>query len=143
MAGKFDIIHSSDILPHPQLRRNANWYFVIITLAKGLAWQRRNIMGGGIPIFKIFGITIRLHYSWFIIFALITWQLISNFPDANLSTGVRVGVGLLASLLLFGSLIAHEVMHSVVAQKSGIPVHSITLFIFGGVSEITKEPEKP
>ena len=100
-------------------------------------------MGGGIPIFKIFGITIRLHYSWFIIFALITWQLVTNFPPGNLSTAARIGVGLIASVLLFGSLIAHEVMHSVVAQASGIPVHSITLFIFGGVSQITKEPEKP
>jgi Zn-dependent protease len=100
-------------------------------------------MGGGIPVFKIFGITIRLHYSWFIIFALITWQLVSNFPDDNLSTAARIGISLVASILLFGSLIAHEVMHSVVAQKSGIPVHSITLFIFGGVSQITKEPEKP
>ena len=100
-------------------------------------------MGGGIPIFKIFGITIKLHFSWFIIFALITWQLVTNFPDGNLSTGARVVVGLVASLLLFGSLIAHEVMHSVVAIKSGIPVHAITLFIFGGVSQITKEPEKP
>lgn len=118
-------------------------HFVIITLIYGLAWQRRNSMGGGIPVFKIFGITIRLHYSWFIIFALITWQLVTNFPGGNLSTAARIGVGLAASVLLFGSLIAHEVMHSVVAQASGIPVHSITLFIFGGVSQITKEPEKP
>jgi len=100
-------------------------------------------MGGGIPVFKIFGITIRLHYSWFIVFVVSTWILVNNFPDDNLSTAARIGVSLAASLLLFASLLAHEVMHSVVAQKSGIPVHSITLFIFGGVSQITKEPEKP
>lgn len=103
-------------------------------------------MGGGIPIFKIFGITIRLHYSWFIIFGLITWSLVMTpqiFTNQPLNMTTRLAVGIASSLLLFGSLIAHEVMHSVVAQSTGIPVKSITLFIFGGVSEISKEPQKP
>ncbi len=55
----------------------------------------------------------------------------------------RITAGLLTSLLLFASLMAHELMHSVVAQAAGIPVKSIVLFVFGGVSEITKEPQKP
>lgn len=103
-------------------------------------------MGGGIPVFKIFGITIRLHYSWFIIFGILTWSLVSTpqlFTPQPLSLPARLIGGIVASLLLFASLVAHEVMHSVVAQSTGIPVKAITLFIFGGVSEITQEPKKP
>ena len=74
---------------------------------------------------------------------MITWQLVTNFPGGDFNLTARIAAGLVASLLLFGSLIAHEVMHSLVAQASGIPVHSITLFIFGGVSQITREPQKP
>ena len=104
------------------------------------------MLGGGIPIGKIFGIAIRLNYSWFIIFALVTWALTVNYfpsihPPWNLAT--RLTAGLLTSLLLFGSLLVHELMHSVVAQAAGIPVRSVTLFIFGGVAQISKEPQKP
>ncbi len=103
-------------------------------------------MRGGIPIGKLFGIDLRLNYSWFIVFAVVTYLLAhdyfpSLYPTWNPAT--RIVAGLVASLLLFVSLMAHELMHSVVAQKAGIPVKSITLFVFGGVSEITKEPEKP
>lgn len=103
-------------------------------------------MRGGIPIGKLFGIALRLNYSWFIVFGLVTWSLAfdyfpSMYPTWDLAT--RLIAGLLTSLLLFGSLMAHELMHSVVAQAAGIPVRSITLFVFGGVSEITKEPQNP
>lgn len=97
----------------------------------------------GIPIGRIFGIPIRLHYSWFIIFALVTWALATSyFPTAypHWSTATSIAVGFITSLLFFVSVLAHELMHSVVAQRSGIPVKSITLFIFGGVSQITAEP---
>ncbi|MDO8715683.1 MAG: site-2 protease family protein [Dehalococcoidales bacterium] len=103
-------------------------------------------MRGGIPIGKLFGIALRLNYSWFIVFGLVTWSLAFDyFPSmySSWSPATRITAGLLTSLLLFASLMAHELMHSVVAQKAGIPVKSITLFVFGGVSEITKEPEKP
>lgn len=100
------------------------------------------MLRGGIPIGKVFGIALRLHYSWFIVFALVTWLLAANyFPSMNLAA--RLTAGLLTSLLLFSSLMLHELMHSVVAQATGIPVKSITLFIFGGVAQITKEPQKP
>ena len=103
-------------------------------------------MRGGIPIGKLFGIALRLNYSWFIVFGLVTWSLAFDyFPSmySNWSPATRLTAGLLTSLLLFASLMAHELMHSVVAQAAGIPVKSITLFVFGGVSEITKEPQKP
>ena len=98
----------------------------------------------GIPIGRLFGIDIRLHYSWFLIFALVTWGLSINFPAdyPHWSTFQTVIASLITSLLFFISLLAHELMHSVVAQRSGIPVKSITLFVFGGVSQITREPDQ-
>jgi Zn-dependent protease/CBS domain-containing protein len=104
------------------------------------------MLRSGIPVGRIFGISIRLHYSWFFIFALVTWALAgiyfpSAYPSWTLST--RIIAGIITSLLFFGSVLAHELMHSVVSQRQGIPVRSITLFIFGGVSQITEEPKKP
>jgi len=104
------------------------------------------MLRGGIPLGKIFGISIRLNYTWFIVFALVTWSLSTDyfplaFPDWNWSTSLIAGI--VTSLLFFGSVLAHELMHSIVAQRLGIPVRSITLFILGGVSEITEEPKRP
>jgi Zn-dependent protease len=102
---------------------------------------------GGIPIGKAFGIQLRLHYSWFLIFALVTWLLASGYFTAaaypTWSSSARIGAGLITSILFFGSVLVHELMHSIVSQRQGIPVKSITLFIFGGVSEITSEPKQP
>ena len=100
---------------------------------------------GGIPIGKAFGISLRLHYSWFIIFALITWALTASyFPAAypSWSLTTKIAAGIITSLLFFGSVLAHELMHSIVAQHQGLPVQSITLFIFGGVSQIAGEPKR-
>jgi Zn-dependent protease/predicted transcriptional regulator len=102
------------------------------------------VIRGGIPIGKAFGISLRLHYSWFIIFALITWALTASyFPSVYpaWSLGTRIAAGIITSLLFFGSVLAHELMHSIVAQHQGLPVQSITLFIFGGVSQIAREPK--
>ncbi len=101
---------------------------------------------GGIPIGRLFGISLRLHYSWFVIFVLVTWGLAAGyfpevFPDWNLFTSIAAGI--IASLLFFASVLAHELMHAVISQKDGIPVHSITLFIFGGVAQISEEPKRP
>lgn len=91
---------------------------------------------------KFFGIPIRLHYSWFLIFTLITAALVANFPGAY-PLWQRIIFGLATSLLFFLSIIAHELAHSLVAIRNGIPVKGITLFIFGGVAQITKEATRP
>jgi Zn-dependent protease/CBS domain-containing protein len=99
----------------------------------------------GIPIGRIFGISVRLHYSWFIIFALVIWSLAADyFPAVYPQWGISVAIaaGVITSLLFFASLLAHELMHSLVAQRHGIPVKSITLFLFGGVSQISEEPRE-
>jgi Zn-dependent protease/predicted transcriptional regulator len=105
-----------------------------------------SILRGGISIGKLFGIALKLHVSWFIIFALVTWALTASyFPAAypNWGLGTKIAAGILTSLLFFGSVLAHELMHSIVSQHQGIPVKSITLFIFGGVSQISGEPKQP
>ena len=104
------------------------------------------MLRGGIPLGRLFGISLRLNYTWFIVFALVTWSLTANyfpevFPEWSVTTSLAAG--LVTSLLFFSSVLAHEMMHSVVAQKLGIPIHSITLFIFGGVSQMSEEPKTP
>jgi Zn-dependent protease/predicted transcriptional regulator len=99
---------------------------------------------GGIPIGKAFGISLRLHYSWFLIFVLITWALAgSYFPTTypGWSLSLKIGAGIIASILFFGSVLFHELMHSIVAIKEGIQIHAITLFFLGGVSEMSGEPK--
>lgn len=102
------------------------------------------MLGGGIPFGKAFGITLRLHYSWFFIFILITLALVfgyfpSAYPDWSLA--MKVAAGIITSILFFGSVLFHELMHSVVAIHEGIQIQAITLFFLGGVSEMTSEPK--
>ena len=100
----------------------------------------------GIPLGRLFGISLRLNYTWFIVFALVTWSLTVNyFPEvfSEWSMITSLVAGIMTSLLFFGSVLAHELMHSIVAQRLGIPIHSITLFIFGGVSQMSEEPKTP
>lgn len=104
------------------------------------------MLKAGISLGSFRGISIRLHYSWFIIFALVTWVLADGyFPAAypHWSVTVHVALGLATSVLFFCSVLVHELAHSLVAQAAGIPVHSITLFILGGLAQISQEPKRP
>ena len=95
---------------------------------------------------RIAGIEIDLDWSWLVILALFTGSLATgHFPQSvpGLSSVVYLGAGLLAALLLFASVIAHELGHSIVARRHGVPVRGITLFIFGGVSSLEREPTTP
>jgi len=99
-----------------------------------------------IKIGKIRGIEIYLDFSWFFIFILLSWTLATyyfprHYPHWPKETNWIMGI--LASLLLFASVLLHELAHSIVAQKQGEEVKRITLFILGGVAQITKEPETP
>ncbi len=105
------------------------------TLAQG-TWKVATIMG----------IPIRLHFSWFIVFGLITWSLSTHyFPKAapELPVASYWIKGTLAALLLFASVAFHELSHSYIAKKYHIPITSITLFIFGGVAQMKGEPPHP
>lgn len=100
-------------------------------------------MGSGLNLGSIWGIPISLHASWFLIFFLLTWSLSSNYfpqeyPQLSLMTNIILGV--LTSILLFASVLAHELGHAFIALRNSIPVIRITLFIFGGVAQLRKEP---
>lgn len=101
--------------------------------------------GNGIRIGRIFGIPIYVHYSWFIIFALITFSLRTQFAymHKNWSPTQHWTLGIITSLLFFGSVLFHELSHSVVALRYKVPVVAITLFVFGGVSHIEREGSNP
>ena len=103
-------------------------------------------MPGSLRIGKIFGIDIYIHISWVIIIVLLTWSLaVGWFPVLyhGFSAITYWILGFIAAVLLFVSVLLHELAHSVVARARGLPVKNITLFIFGGVSNIEKEPGSP
>jgi Zn-dependent protease len=92
-------------------------------------------MGRAFNIGRLFGIQVRLHYTWFIIFTMVTILLV--YPDW--SQWLSWVMGIATSLLFFASVLAHELAHSLVGRANGIPIRSITLFIFGGVAHMTRE----
>jgi Zn-dependent protease/predicted transcriptional regulator len=95
---------------------------------------------------KVFGIPIRVHASWLLVFTFVTWSLATGYlPDMlpGLSDGRYWAMGGVAALLLFGSVLLHELGHSYVALRYRIPIGQITLFIFGGVAQMRKEPPSP
>ena len=98
---------------------------------------------GGISLGRILGIQIKLDYSWFLIFALVTWTLASGYFPAEFGTWPTYEywvVGAATAVLFFVSVLLHELAHSVVAIHNKIPVKGINLFVFGGVSQIEQEP---
>ncbi|MBS3763684.1 MAG: site-2 protease family protein [Planctomycetes bacterium] len=101
-------------------------------------------------LFKIFGFPIKINPTWFLLFFLIVFSLSSkegmlrSFLGGQIeNTWVYWVLGVIGALGLFASLIIHELCHSIVARKTGMPVKGITLFIFGGVSEMEDEPPTP
>ncbi len=102
-------------------------------------------MKSSLRLFRIAGIDIGIHYTWILIFILLSWSLAQVFfPQLyqGWDTVTYWITGLVAALLLFASVLVHELAHSLVAQARGMTVRSITLFIFGGVSNLEDEPEK-
>jgi Zn-dependent protease len=91
------------------------------------------------------GIRVEIHPTWFIIFVLITTSMVAEFAAQfpNRPYFIHWTVGLISSVLFFSSVLFHEMSHSLLAQKRGYPVRSITLFVFGGVSEIEEEAHTP
>jgi Zn-dependent protease/predicted transcriptional regulator len=103
-------------------------------------------MPGSFQIGKIAGINIQVNVSWLVILVLLTFSLaVSWFPATvpRQSTVIYWALGFIAALLLFVSVLLHELAHSLVARARGLPVKSITLFIFGGVSDLEQEPQSP
>ena len=97
---------------------------------------------GSFRIARIFGIPIEINYTWFVIFILVLFSLTFNFRvQYQFSLALSLAEGLFTAILFFSSLILHELSHSYVAKMNKIPIKKITLFIFGGVAQMTEEPK--
>ena len=104
------------------------------------------MFGRRITLFKLFGFEIRLDASWVVIAALVTWSLAAAiFPSEyrGLAASSYWWMGAVGALGLFGSIVLHELSHSLVARHYDLPMRGITLFIFGGVAEMGSEPADP
>jgi Zn-dependent protease/predicted transcriptional regulator len=111
--------------------------------AQNEAGRSRMGMPGSFRLLRLIGFDIFIHWSWLIIFVLVTWSLATGYLPSVYpawSAGQRWLVGAVTSVLFFASVLAHELSHSVVARRRGLPVGSITLFVFGGVSMLGGEP---
>jgi Zn-dependent protease len=103
-------------------------------------------MHQGVTLFRVAGIPVRVHPSWLVIFGLIAWSLsVGYFPRVlpDVPVAAHWVQGLAAALLLFASVFLHELSHALVARAHGLPVSAITLHVFGGVSQLEREPERP
>jgi len=102
-------------------------------------------MRANISLGRWFGVPVGLHYSWFVIAWLIAWSLTSQFASLNRSWSQTAiwGLAALTAALFFVCIVLHELAHAIVARLSGIPVHGITLFALGGITQIEKGAATP
>lgn len=102
--------------------------------------------GGTLRIARLAGIDIRISPTWLVILALVVWSFSTSAFPATLpdrSGTTYLAMSLVAAALFFGSIVVHEMGHSLVARRFGIGVESITLFLFGGVATLTDEAKRP
>jgi Zn-dependent protease/predicted transcriptional regulator len=102
-------------------------------------------MNGGLKIGRWFGIQVSIDVSWLVIATLVSWSFYAIYTDRfpDLTTGEAITFGVGAAILFFVSVLLHELSHSLMARRLGIPVSGITLFIFGGVTTTEQEAESP
>jgi Zn-dependent protease/predicted transcriptional regulator len=104
------------------------------------------MFGRTITLFRLLGFKVQADTSWLFLALLITWSLATGyfpFEYENLPASMYWGMALVGAAGLFASLIFHELAHSLVARRFGIPMKGITLFIFGGVAHMDEEPPNP
>lgn len=104
------------------------------------------MFGRQIKLFRLFGFTVRVDVSWLVVAFLIVWSLASGlFPSyyRGLAGSTYWWMGVAGAIGLFVSIVFHEFWHSLVARRYGLRISGITLFIFGGVSEMADEPRRP
>lgn len=101
------------------------------------------MFGKSYELFRVFGLPIRIDLSWLIIVFLVAWSLGTGwFPGqaGGLSQAAYWSLGLAGALLLFASVVVHELSHALVARQQGLPMQGITLFLFGGVAQMSGQP---
>jgi Zn-dependent protease/CBS domain-containing protein len=104
------------------------------------------MFGRRFTLFKLLGFQVQVDASWLFIAGLVTWSLAGGlFPAGypGLATSTYWLMGIIGAVLLFGSIVVHELFHSLVARRYDIPMKGITLFIFGGVADMEREPATP
>lgn len=104
------------------------------------------MFGRGITLIKLFGFEVKIDFSWLLLGLLITWTLGQGlFPHfyEGYQTLTYWLMGVAGALGLLVSIVFHELWHSLIARRLGLPMRGITLFIFGGVAEMTEEPSSP
>src|SRR5712692_3308562 len=95
---------------------------------------------------RIIGIPVRIHYTLWFVLLLIAWSLAEGYMPQHYPTLDRTtdwAIGIVSAIILFVSVFLHELSHSYIAKRNGLPITRITLFFFGGVSEIGEEPKDP
>lgn len=98
----------------------------------------------GFPLAQLGGIAVRADASWLVVVALVAWSFWARFnQDPRFGGSVAFLMALVAAVLFFGSVLAHEFAHALEARLRGLPVGGITLFLFGGVTEMRTEPRRP
>lgn len=103
-------------------------------------------MKSAVKVGALLGIPVEVNYSWLLIFGLVIWTLATlHFPyhAPGLPQSYYWTASAIAAFLLFASLLLHELSHSYVARRNGLPIKKITLFLFGGVAQMEKEPDLP
>ena len=101
-------------------------------------------MGSSFKLGRVFGVDLGVHWSWILIFLLVTWSFATGIlPDLYPAwTTFQLWLaGAFVALIFFLSILAHELSHALVSNRSGLPVRSITLFVFGGVSNLSRDPD--
>ncbi|MBI2723958.1 MAG: site-2 protease family protein [Chloroflexi bacterium] len=103
-------------------------------------------MGNSFKFGRLFGVEIGVHWSWVLIFGVVTWSfatgVLKEFYPGWSEQQRWIGGAFVAGIF-FVSVLAHELSHAIVSNRNGLPVRTITLFVFGGVANLTKEPESP
>jgi Zn-dependent protease/CBS domain-containing protein len=95
---------------------------------------------------RIIGIPVRIHYTLWLVLLLIAWSLAEGYMPQHypgLGATTYWTIGIVSAIVLFVSVFLHELSHSYIAKKNGLPIRRITLFFFGGVSELSEEPKDP
>lgn len=103
-------------------------------------------MKSRLEVVEVWGIPIRVHLSWVLVFGLVTWSLAAGYFPAEYpgwTVGSYWAIGAVTALAFFACILIHELGHSWVGRRNGIPIESITLFVFGGVARISREPDRP
>jgi Zn-dependent protease len=113
-----------------------------------MQWNQKRMRISSRPIYlgRVFGIPIRAHYSWLPVFPFYAWVIASALlprEAPGLAPAEYWALGLLTAVLLFGSVLAHELAHSVMARAEGLGTGSITLYMFGGLASLNGQPAQP